>query len=470
VQKTLVRFDKPLRTWDGFGINYVEASQTRDYDADPQEYGGFSILSKADRQQIIDLIFGDEGLRPGVVKMFLDPFHQAEPGTGYNWGPSVIDMDTYDHARTTRWMRYFVREGLARTRARGNDLSILTTLYGPPGWMTRQKFIRGRDLDPALKTEIAKYLISWARYLREEEGFPVHFVGLHNEGEDWTRWPSDGSTAGTPNHDYNLYWPPEQVADFVRLMRPMLDAQGLQDIGIAPGETTNWYRFYEWGYADAIAEDPEAIQILGLITSHGFYGTNPRWFGDWRSVGIDTLRAKRPDLHAWVTSTSWSKMDALFVWEMHNNIYSAKVNAIIPWAAVQHTTLWVGGDPNPGTAIRVDDQGHYAVEPGYYFYKQVCRAGQPGMAVAQVRSNSSDISLIAFARNGTSHPDALVVINISDAAREVSLELTGSGSTSFVAFRTSPAEHYVPLGKYAICDGVLAYTAPGGSVTTFLGN
>ena len=51
-------------------------------------------------------------------------------------------------------------------------------------------------------------------------------------------------------------------------------------------------------------------------------------------------------------------MDAQFVWEMHNSIYSAKVNAIIPWAAVQRSSRWVGGDPNPGTAIRVDDEGH----------------------------------------------------------------------------------------------------------------
>jgi hypothetical protein len=39
---------------------------------------------------------------------------------------------------------------------------------------------------------------------------------------------------------------------------------------LPPGENTNWYRFSYWGYADAIAENKEAIEAIGLITSHGF--------------------------------------------------------------------------------------------------------------------------------------------------------------------------------------------------------
>jgi hypothetical protein len=384
----------------------------------------------------------------------------------------VIDPAAYDHDTTTHWMRYFVHEGLKRTRARGGDLQIITTLYGPPAWMTVQKFVRGRDLDPKFKTECAKYIIAWAKHLREVEGFPVKYVGLHNEGEDWMRWPLDGSTASTPNHDYNMYWPPEQVAEFVRMLRPMLDAQGMHDVGVAPGETSNWYRFYEWGYADALA-DPATAASLGLITSHGFYGRNVgRWYGDWRSVGIDTIRAQKPGLHAWVTSTSWSQMDVFTAWEMHNNIYSAKVNAIIPWAAVQ-TNTWVGGDPNPGTAVRVaagdDAEGRYTVEQGYYFYKQVCRAGQAGMAVAKVRANDSELALIGFARNGTKHPDAFVVINIGEETKETWLEIPGSTSTTFEAFRSSEDERYVALGTFTADAEQVAYQTPPRSVTTFFG-
>lgn len=469
MRRTKVNFSKTIRPWDGFGVNYVEVAQTRDYEADPQEYGGFSIMSEADRQAVLDLIFGEDGLKPALIKMFLDSFHQDEPGADYDFNPEVIDLDAYDHETTTQWMRYFVREGLAKTRARGADLEIITTLYGPPAWTTKQKFVRGRDIDPALKHEVAKYLVSWAKYLREVEDFPVTYVCLHNEGEDWMRWPLDGSTDDALSHDYNMYWPPEQVAEFLKLVPPVLAAQGMDDVGVAPGETTNWYRFAEWGYADAIADNAEAVANLGLITSHGFKGApRGRWYGDWRSLGIDSIREKRPGLHAWVTSTSWSDMDVWFVNEIRNNIYCAKVNGIIPWACIQRPGKWVGGDPNPGTAFRVYDDGHYEVMPGYYYFKQVSRVGQAGMAVARTISNDSEIGLIAFASNDTEHPDAFVVLNMADHAVPMKIEVEGTHATSFAVTRTSPDEAYVNLGEHTRVNGVVRYEAPAGSVTTFV--
>ncbi len=455
-----VNFSKKLRAWDGFGVNYVEVAQSLDYSTDPQEYGGFSLLSDEERAQILELTFGNHGLKPGIVKMFLDPFHQKEPN-----GP-------FDHQTTTKWMRFFVKEGLKKTRARGDDLTVFTTLYGPPAWATRQKFMRGRDLDPARKTELAAYMIDWVKYMRQVEGVPVKFISLHNEGEDWHRWPPDGKSGNIgKGHDYNMFWPPEQVADFIRFMPGMLKKQGLGDVGVTPGECTNWYRFSAWGYADAIAGDPAALKNLGLITSHGFYGgTYGRWFGEHRSVGTDVLREKRPELHAWVTSTSWSKMDADNIKEMHGNIYTAKVHGIVPWACIQRPTKWVGGDPNPGTAFRVQEDGSFEVLRGYYFYKQVSRAGQPGTAVAWTMSMDSETCLIGFANNGSKHPDAFVVVNIGKDPKKIAVQVKGTKSLRFSAFRTSDAEdRYAPAGDFQVSEGTIVYNAPARSATTFFG-
>ena len=321
-----VDFSKKLQTWDGFGFNYVESAQTMDYAKDPQEYGGFSLLKEEDRQKIVELVFGDDGLRVGLLKMFLDPWHQVRPG-----GP-------YDHETSTKWLRYFAREGVKKTRAAGRDLTIITTLYGPPAYMTKQKVMRGRDLDPAHQRDLALYLVNWVKFLREKEGLPVKYVSLHNEGEDWFRWNRAGLTEWK-GQDYNLFWPPEQVVEFIKLVTDELKAAGLDDVGVTPGENTNWYRWGAWGYAEAIADDAEALRKLGLITSHGFYAGNyGHWFGEHKSAGIDLLRAKRPELHAWVTSTSWSQMDAKNIKEHHGNIYTAKVNAHHP----------VGGHPAAG--------------------------------------------------------------------------------------------------------------------------
>ena len=168
-----VDFTRELRTWDGFGFNYVETAQTIDYASNPSDYGGFSIMTEKSREEIIDLVFGEDGLQPGLVKMFLDPFHQKAEG------------GAYDHDTPTKYMRMFVKMGLEKTRSRGGDLSIITTLYGPPAYMTLQKTLRGRDLDPRHKSDMANYLIDWAKYLKDKEKLPIKYISLHNEGEDW---------------------------------------------------------------------------------------------------------------------------------------------------------------------------------------------------------------------------------------------------------------------------------------------
>lgn len=459
-----VDFSRTLQEWDGFGFNYVETAHTFDMTEFNQEYGGFSLLDEKEKNEIIQMVFGEDGLKVGLVKMFLGSNHQSKAG-----GP-------FDHRFTTENMRFFVREGLALTRAGGRDLEIITTLYGPPGYTTIQKVNRGRDLDPAYKDAVADYMVDWVKFLREEEQLPVKYISLHNEGEDWRRWNQQGITVDE-GHDYNMYWPPEQVTEFVRLMPGKLRAAGLHDVEVTPGETTNWYRFGTWGYVEAFLQDQEAMNKLGLITSHGFYSGNyGRWFGEHKSTGIDRLRAVRPDLHAWVTSTSWSKMDAFNIKEMHGNIYTAKVNAIIPWAGIQRPPHWVGGDPNPGSAFTVSEDGVYKVRPGYYFYKQITRAGQPGMKVAEATAMDSETAVIAFASSGTKSPDAFIVVNINKNDQKIAVTVKGTKAGSFEAYRTTKSpgsgideiqEKYASLGIYDVKDGMVVFDSPAGSVTTF---
>ncbi len=452
-QHRLLRLDfsRPLQVWDGFGFNYVEASQVRAYAEAPQDYGGLSLLSEASRQRVLDLVFGEDGLQPALLKMFLDPWHQA--------GPEA----PYDHRATTHWMRWFAREGARRLRAGGCDLRVLTTLYGPPAWMTRQGFVRGRDLAPRHYASLAAYVADWARFLRTEERLKVAAVSLHNEGEDWSRWPEDGATAGDDVHDYNLYWPPEQLTALLPTVRAALDRVGLSDVRLSPGETTNWRRFHTWGYADALAADPAALASLGLVTSHGFHSAGMhRWSADHRSTGIDLLRQHRPDLHAWTTSTGWGTTFGMLVWEAELNIYSAKVNGFIPWAGVQHHRQWAGGDPNPNCAIQVLDDGSIQVNPEYHVYRHLCRAGRPGMRVATVSCNDSEIVPVAFARGASDSPDAAVIANVSEEAKRLCIAV--DGDDRFRAFRTTIDHPCEELGELKLRNGLVL---PAQSVTRF---
>lgn len=491
-----VAFDRPLRTWDGFGVNYVQAAQTPDPLTTPQDFGGASVLTEAQRREVIDLIFGDDGLQPDLLKMWILPFHERENDDA---NPDTTDAARFDVAGPTRWMRWFAREGLAATRARGGDLQILATLYGPPGWMTTQRTLRGRDLDPAMDLELAEYLAAYVSAMQRDEGLAVRWVSLHNEGEHAIRYAEAGESAGRlSGHDYNMLWTPEQVVRVLCTTRRYFDRHGLAHVGLTPGEPTYW----TWlrPMAAAIRDDACAMQSLGLITSHGFdasIDSTSDWYAPmWTHADpqpIAWLRASRPDLHAWVTSARWGadlpaggqtvpRMGFDFYESIRRHIYQAGVNGYIPWAAIQRWSQWKtdGSVPNKGTAILVHDDGRYEVQRGYHLYRHLTRAGRAGMQVADVSSTDPWIQAFAFARGASSSPSAIVVANASWYAVPIDIEVSGSEAGIFSARRTVtdllPARHWVgprpapetwrSLPDVPVVQGRLRLTLPPLAVVT----
>ena len=130
-----------------------------------------------------------------------------------------------------------------------------------------------------------------------------------------------------------------------------LKKSGMADVGVTNGEPSNWTRFYNWGYTTALYENDAALNELDLLTTHGFINGNfdKLSYGNANSLTTDLLRSKKSNLHAWITSFSWGEMDTKFIKMMYEHIYTAKVNALIPWAGIQRPSEWIKGDPNPGT-------------------------------------------------------------------------------------------------------------------------
>lgn len=455
-----IDFSEKISEWDGFGFNYVEAAQSRDYNPSPQDYGGFSLLTDEQKQEILQLVFGGEGLQVQIVKMFLDPYHQKTPESGF------------EHEKTTSNMLDFVKKGLEITRQRGDDLEIITTLYGPPSWATKQKHIGGRDLDYSQADNLSIYMLDWVRYLRNE-GLPVNYLSLHNEGEDFYRWNFDDGSQRLQKFDYNMYWPPEQVNHFLKILPEHASNYQLSDLKITNGEPSNWTRFYFWGYTDALYEDERALKNLGLLTTHGFINGNVRRlsYGLPNRITTEMLRDKKPGLHCWITSFSWGDMGMDFIRMAHEHMYTSKVNALIPWAGIQNPSQWIGGDPNPGCAIQVNDDGSYQVRKGYYFYKQLTSAGKRGMSIVEAALANPVAFICAFGNNNSGHPDAFVLTsNIFIWSLPIKINIKGTDSTKFKAYRSSEdgKEKFKYIGIYEIKDGGIIYDPPQGTTTTFI--
>jgi hypothetical protein len=82
----------------------------------------------------------------------------------------------------------------------------------------------------------------------------------------------------------------------------------------------------------------------------------------------------------------------------------------------------------------------------------------------------TEIPVIAFGKGNTKNQDAFVVTNMnSDKVKSVVIEVFGSKSKQFKAFRTTEDEKdlYHEIGVFEVIDGSIFYQAPKGSVTTF---
>ena len=216
------------------------------------------------------------------------------------------------------------------------------------------------------------------------------------------------------------------------------------------------------------------MKNIDLMTSHSFTPLdipNSVYYGDFRSIGQDLIRAQKPELKAWVTSRPWST-DQQFIENIRRDIYECKVNGLIPWALISGANQWLesNGEYSDGSmksAFLIHEDGTFDVLKGYYYYKQITRAGQPGMKVAQVTYLDPSVTAIAFASNNTNNPDAFLIINKSDKTKHVSITVHGIENDSFTAFRTSSHEDYLNIGEYEMSNKSFSYISPAGSVTTF---
>ena len=454
-----VDFSNKLRKWDGFGFNYVETCQTRDYNEYKQDYGGFSLLNEDQKDEIIELVFGNNGLDVDILKMFLDPWHQEQPG------------GEFDHETTTKNILDFARKGSDLKKKNNEHIDVITTLYGPPPWATEQKHIGGRDLDDTKIEPLADYMINWAKFLRKNE-INVKYLSIHNEGEDFYRWTYDEGKQKFERFDYNMYWRPNEINTFVKLLYDKIQRQNIDNLFVTNGEPSNWTRFYHWGYTKSLFDDDEVMDKLGLITTHGFINGDfeKLSFSTANSLTNDLLRSKRPNLHSWVTSFAWGKMDTKFIKMIHENIYSAKINGIIPWAGIQVPEEWIGGDAL-GNGIVVNQNGNYELTNGYYLYKQVTSAGKRGMSVVYTYLANPHANIIAFSGDETKNPDAFVVTSyIRIWGSPLEIEIKGTKSKKFNAFRTNEdgSELYKYIGIFEIENGKVIYDPPKGTVTTFI--
>ncbi len=447
ISRISIDFNSHTRDWDGFGCNYVEMSHSRD--GSYEDYGSFSELPVSEREKVLDMIFGVDGLGVSLMKIFLPSHLLPEPPND-----GAVHLEDYRVDECLPQNIEFAQEGIKRSKVQGIDLRFITTMYGPPAWGNKQKIIRGKELDPAMRDPLATYLSGCVKYLREKVGIPVEAVSLHNEGEDPNRYP------GTLGDDFNMHWTPGQIADMIPRVRGRLDEEGLHGVKVSSGETTTWSRFEP--YAWAIGNNEDTRKAIGLITNHGFGG-------DYMGRGIDFLREHRgrPDLKAWTTSCSWQTEGGInFTRDFVGLVRRIDINALIPWAVIQTPPKWPGGDPNPNPPFLVQPDLTVKVNKSYYYYKQISRAGEPGMKIAKINGRTWGSYTLAFAAADCGKRNSLVIVNEKPVPERLRIKTMGSRG-SFDLYRTNDLEeNFNHIGELTVEAGEISYETPARSVST----
>lgn len=460
--RAYVDFSRKIREWDGFGVSFSNINCQKPNLALSLFPHSTGILPGFDYKKNAELLFGGNGLRISIIKTFLNSAEQKQENIKYN-ETDIIDTKAISYKPFDDQTGEFCNRAIAASSQWGGALRMLCTFTNPPAWMTKQKISGGKDLEPSHRIDYARTMVTGLKYLVEKQ-YPIQYLSMHYHGEDWESWCENGNTTNCSL--LSLYWPPEQVVDFLKLLRRMLDKNGLAGIGLTSGEIGGWLRFVDWGYSNAILDDPDAIQSLGLLTSTSLIkNSDPGQHLLVNSSGIDEIREHRTDMHAWYTVLHPMTPSPFFLMQIRNSIYNSKVNAVILGDA---TYLFCGNSGNSPMSHKIDYA--YSVPDSFYYLKPLCRAGQPGTAICQVACNTNGAALVGFSGNATKNHDTFVIINTSEFEYDLPIEIRGSANGIFNVFRTSSFEKYQHLGNVHVKEGKILFKSIPFSVTAFYGS
>ncbi|KAF2446688.1 glycoside hydrolase family 30 protein [Karstenula rhodostoma CBS 690.94] len=295
------------------------------------------------------------------------------------------------------------------------------------------------------KQAYANYLVKNIQ-LYADSGVTITHIGFLNEPDMSTSYASMQSS-GT------------QAAEFIKVLRPTLDAANLTSVGINCCEATGWNIASQ--HASQIAS-AGALPLVYAITSHEYTSRISGVMGTKARV----WQTEYSDLNGgW--STAWYANGGSgdgYTWAntVFNGVVNSNLSAYIFWEGVQDRAT---NNNNNEKLILVDGQS-YTVSKRLWAFAQF-RVVRPG-AVRVGASGGSNLKSGAFVNSDGSV--AVVIINTGTGAQTVSVSLSGASSVNptvrawYTDNTHDMSETTVTVGS----DGVASASVPGRGMISFL--
>jgi glucosylceramidase len=222
-------------------------------------------------------------------KSIIDSYFNPETGLGYSLGRTHIhscdfalenytyveendrELSTFSIEREQKYVLPLIKDAV---KARGGQLTMLSSPWSPPAWMkTNNEMNHGGKLKPEFFDTWALYYTKYIKAM-EQEGIPIWGITVQNEPEATQVWDSCRYTA-------------EEERDFVKNhLGPVMEQEGLQDKKIIIWDHNRDILFER---AKTILSDPEASKYI--------WGTGIHWYVSEEFENLTKTHEAFPDKH-----------------------------------------------------------------------------------------------------------------------------------------------------------------------------
>jgi len=368
-------------------------------------------------------------------------YYDAQSGIGYSLGRTHIhscdfssesytyvkdgdkELKSFDIAHDLKYRIPFIKRAIATA---GTNVTLFISPWSPPAWMKdNDSMLHGGKLKP-------EYYESWARYYGkfihayEKEGIPIWGLTVQNEPLASQTWESCIYTA-------------EEERDFVKKYL----GPALQNAGLKKKKIIIWdhNRGLIYPRASVVLDDPAAAKYVWGVGFHWYVGDN---FED-----VKLLKEAYPQTHLLFTEGCNGPFDYNEIndWQW-GELYAKSMihdfnNSAEGWTD-WNVLLDEKGGPNhvqnfcfaPIHADTKTGELHYM--NSYYYIGHFSKFIRPG--ARRIISSSTTDKLLTTAFMNQDGKIAVVVLNLSDQALSINLQLGGK------ATRTgSPAHSIITL-------------------------
>ena len=339
------------------------------------------------------------------------------------------------------------RDFAKKLRQRNPDALLIGTVWSPPAWMKRNhdlndkaggaitgddyafknsNRLRDNRLNTAALPAFAAFVVEMVRYF-DHQGVPLDAVSIANEPQFTQPFES-------------CLWTADDWAKANRAVGEALDAAGYAKVKLFGPETMTGFNGPDANplYVKAVAADEYLKTRFGLFATHGYsdgFHADASAKSAWDFWSLVQPTGKP----YWITEGGtgghdWPQPVGGMAMCLHNALVWGNASAVVPWqvseAKPSEGALMVMGEPTAKT--HVARQYFHFVRPG----------------AARIDATPSDtkdgVHAAAFVHDAN-RTLTLVLVNTSDAERQVTLDLP-AGVTGFeTVVRTSAAERSAAL-------------------------